>query len=114
MKFADYLAPSDALMHNLTDDELLWRASMEPRRVDARMPDHVVPKIAFLFLVTADLPLRPLWEKFFAGHQGLYSIYVHARPDYACSPPVDSVFYGRMIPSQVTSTTLDVAHMYTL
>jgi hypothetical protein len=110
MKFADYLVPRSGLMHNMTDDELLWRASMEPRWVDARMPDRVVAKVAFLFLVMADLPLRPLWENFFVEHQGLYSIYVHARPNYAGSLPVDSVFYGRMIPSQVTSTRLDVSH----
>ncbi|CAM0879047.1 unnamed protein product [Alopecurus aequalis] len=101
--FADFVAPSGGLLHNMTDQELLWRASMEPRRVDARIPHDIVPKIAFLFLVTRDLPLRPLWEKFFAGHQGLYSIYVHARPDYAGSPPTDSLFYGRMIPSQNTT-----------
>uniref|UniRef100_A0ACD5XY55 Uncharacterized protein n=1 Tax=Avena sativa TaxID=4498 RepID=A0ACD5XY55_AVESA len=108
MEFADFLAPSaggggGGLMHNMTDEELLWRASMEPRRVDASMPRGIVHKVAFLFLVTADLPLRPLWEKFFAGHEGLYSIYVHARPGYAGSPPRDSVFYGRMIPSQNTT-----------
>jgi hypothetical protein len=60
MKFADYLVPSGGLMHNMTDEqeingkgvarlekkkELLWRASMEPRRVDARMPDRVVPRL---------------------------------------------------------------------
>ena len=64
-------------------------------------PYHRVPKIAFLFLVRGDLPLRPLWEKFFAGHQELCTIYVHADPSYTGSPPEDSVFYGRMIPSQV-------------
>ncbi|KAF7034554.1 hypothetical protein CFC21_045555 [Triticum aestivum] len=99
--FADFLAPSGGLMHNMTDDELLWRASMVPRV--ARVPWRIVPKVAFLFLVRGDLPLRPLWEKFFAGHEGLYSIYVHASPAYTGSPPADSVFYGRMIPSQNTS-----------
>ncbi|XP_073351972.1 uncharacterized protein [Aegilops tauschii subsp. strangulata] len=98
--FADFLAPSGGLMHNMTDEELFWRASMVPRV--ARVPWRIVPKVAFLFLVRGDLPLRPLWEKFFAGHEGLYSIYVHASPAYTGSPPADSVFYGRMIPSQVT------------
>ncbi|KAF7034558.1 hypothetical protein CFC21_045556 [Triticum aestivum] len=99
--FADFLAPSGGLMHNMTDEELFWRASMVPRV--ARVPWRIVPKVAFLFLVRGDLPLRPLWEKFFAGHEGLYSIYVHASPAYTGSPPADSVFYGRMIPSQNTS-----------
>ncbi|XP_048561414.1 glycosyltransferase BC10-like [Triticum urartu] len=102
MGFVDFLAPSGGgLTHNMTDEELFWRASMVPRV--ARAPRRIVPKVAFLFLVTGDMPLRPLWEKFFAGHEGLYSIYVHASPAYTGSPPADSVFYGRMIPSQNTS-----------
>uniref|UniRef100_A0ACD5VJ86 Uncharacterized protein n=1 Tax=Avena sativa TaxID=4498 RepID=A0ACD5VJ86_AVESA len=101
MSFADFLAPSAGVMHNMTDEELLWRASMAPRMKS--MPKHVIaPKIAFLFLVRGDLPLRPLWDKFFEGHEGMYSIYVHASPGYTGSPPPDSPFYGRMIPSQRT------------
>jgi hypothetical protein len=43
-----------------------------------------------------------LWQKLLAGHEGLYSIYVHTDPSYTGSPPedTDTVFYGRMIPSQ--------------
>ncbi|TKW13281.1 hypothetical protein SEVIR_5G089500v4 [Setaria viridis] len=89
-----------SVMHNMTDDELLWWASMTPKVQSS--PYHRVPKVAFLFLARGDLPLRPLWEKFFAGHEGLYSIYVHTNPSYTGSPPEDSVFYGRMIPSQKT------------
>ncbi|KAF8724519.1 hypothetical protein HU200_020773 [Digitaria exilis] len=95
-----FLAPSGGVMHNMTDEELYWRASMAP--MVRRAPDSRVPKVAFLFLVRGELPLRPLWEKFFAGHDGLYSIYVHAHPSYSGSPPADSVFYGRYIPSQRT------------
>lgn len=87
-------------MHNMTDEELYWRASMAP--MVRRAPDSRVPKVAFLFLVRGELPLLPLWEKFFAGHEGRYSIYVHAHPSYTGSPPTDSPFYGRYIPSQVT------------
>jgi hypothetical protein len=105
MAFTDFLAPSAGVMHNMTDEELLWRASMAPRMKS--QPKHVIaPKIAFLFLVRGDLPLRPLWDKFFEGHEELYSIYVHASPDYAGSPPPDSPFYGRMIPSQVPTRFL--------
>jgi hypothetical protein len=100
LAFTDFLAPRSGAMHNMTDEELLWRASMAPRMKS--MPKHViVPKIAFLFLARDDLPLRTLWEKFFEGHEGLYSIYVHASPGYNGSPPPDSPFYGRMVPSQV-------------
>jgi hypothetical protein len=99
MALMDLLAPS-GVIHNMTDEELFWRASMAPK--GHRTPYHRVPKIAFLFLVRGELPLRPLWEKFFAGNdQELYSIYVHPDPSYTGSPPRDSVFYGRMIPSKV-------------
>ncbi|CAL4957957.1 unnamed protein product [Urochloa decumbens] len=74
---------------------------LEPSTVQSS-PYHHVPKVAFVFLARGDLPLRPLWEKFFAGHEGLYSIYVHTDPSCTGSPPEDSVFYGRMIPSQKT------------
>ncbi|KAJ1282746.1 hypothetical protein BS78_03G075300 [Paspalum vaginatum] len=96
---AGFLSPG-GVTHNMTDEELYWRASMAP--MVRRTPASRVPKVAFLFLVRGELPLRPLWEKFFAGHQGLYSIYVHAHPSYTGSPPADSVFYGRYIPSQRT------------
>ncbi|XP_062195897.1 glycosyltransferase BC10-like [Phragmites australis] len=99
MALAGFLAPS-SVMHNMTDEELFWRASMVPKV--RRTPYHQVPKVSFLFLVRGDLPLRPLWEKFFAGNEGLYSIYVHVDPSYTSSPPKDSVFYGRMILSQKT------------
>ncbi|CAM0878565.1 unnamed protein product [Alopecurus aequalis] len=103
MAFADFLAPSTGgAMHNMTDEELLWRASMAPRMKST--PKHAIaPKIAFLFLVRGDMPLRPLWEMFFEGHEGMYSIYVHAQPDYTGSPPPESPFFGRMVPSQRTS-----------
>ncbi|KAF8780761.1 hypothetical protein HU200_001178 [Digitaria exilis] len=94
------LAPS-TVTHNMTDEELMWWASMTPKTQSS--PYRRVPKVAFMFLARGDLPLRPLWEKFFAGHEGLYSIYVHTDPSYTGSPPEDSVFYGRMIPSQKTT-----------
>ena len=59
-------------------------------------------KIAFMFLVKGWLPFAPLWEEFFKGHQGLYSIYVHADPSFNSSSELDTgVFQGRRIPSQV-------------
>lgn len=97
------LGPS-GVMHNMTDEELFWRASLVPKV--RRSPERRVPKVAFLFLVRGELPLRPLWEKFFAGHEGRYSVYVHAHPSYTGSPPPDSVFYGRMVPSQVITIIL--------
>ncbi|PRQ40320.1 putative glycosyl transferase, family 14 [Rosa chinensis] len=86
------------ILHDMNDEELLWRASMAPRR--SGYPFHRVPKVAFLFLTKGPVFLAPLWEKFFEGHQGLYSIYVHSNPSYNGSYPESPVFQGRRIPSQ--------------
>ncbi|XP_072965277.1 glycosyltransferase BC10-like [Typha angustifolia] len=87
-------------MHNMTDEELFWEASKVPK-ID-KYPYRHSRKIAFLFLTRRELPLAPLWEKFFEGHEGLYSIYFHPDPSYIGSPKHTSVFYGRRIPSKAT------------
>ncbi|CAK9150688.1 unnamed protein product [Ilex paraguariensis] len=88
-----------SLMHNMSDKELLWRASMVPKNLD--FPYKHVPKVAFMFLTPGPLPLAPLWEMFLEGHEGLYSIYVHPHPSFNESVPAESsVFYKRRIPSQ--------------
>nr|CAD1842628.1 unnamed protein product [Ananas comosus var. bracteatus] len=98
----DFVEPS-TVMHDMTDGELLWRASVAPHI--KRTPFQRSPKVAFLFLTRGELPFAPLWEKFFEGHEGLYSIYVHADPSYNGSAPSQhSVFYGRRIPSKVRSS----------
>lgn len=95
-----WITPPSNLTHAMTDEELLWRASFLPQV--ATYPYKRVPKVAFMFLSKGPLPLSHLWEKFFAGHQGLYSIYIHTLPDYRPDFPPTSVFHGRQIPSQVT------------
>lgn len=66
-------------------------------------PFHRVPKVTFMFMTRGPVVLAPLWEKFFKGHRGLYSIYVHSKPSYnASSHPESPVFHGRRIPSQVS------------
>ncbi|GMI87844.1 hypothetical protein like AT1G68390 [Hibiscus trionum] len=93
----EFLEPPK-VMHDMDDEELLWKASMTPRI--ARYPFDRVPKVAFLFLTKGPVLLAPLWEAFFKGHQGLYSIYVHSDPSFHSSEPNGSVFYGRRIPSK--------------
>lgn len=95
-----WIRPPSNLIHNMTDVELLWRASFVPRIKE--YPFARVPKIAFLFLTKGPLPLAPLWERFFKGHGGLYSIYVHTLPSFQFDFPSSSVFYRRQIPSQLT------------
>ena len=89
------------LMHNMSDTELLSRASSVVEIRDFTN-EKQVQKVAFLFLTPGPLPLSPLWEMFFQGHEGLYSIYVHPHPSFNETYPQDSVFYRRAIPSQVS------------
>ncbi|KAI4352205.1 hypothetical protein L6164_006479 [Bauhinia variegata] len=87
-----------SLMHNMTDEELLLKASRVPPVQDVTNMSH--PKVAFMFLARGELPLGPLWEKFFKGREGFYSIYLHQDPSFNETVPEDSVFYGKKIPSQ--------------
>ncbi|KAJ8753676.1 hypothetical protein K2173_026352 [Erythroxylum novogranatense] len=84
--------------HDMAEKELLWRASLVPRIHE--FPFKVVPKVAFLFLSRGSLPFAPLWELFFKGHDGLYSVYWHTSPRFNGTVPKNSVFHGRRIPSQ--------------
>ncbi|KAJ9140769.1 hypothetical protein P3X46_031374 [Hevea brasiliensis] len=95
--FSDWISPKE-VWHSMNDKELLWRASMVPH-ID-EYPYNRTPKVAFLFLTRGRLPLAQLWEKFFKGHEGLYSIYVHTSPEFTEVPPESSVFYNRRIPSK--------------
>ncbi|XVE92595.1 hypothetical protein REPUB_Repub01dG0112000 [Reevesia pubescens] len=92
-----WIAPKD-VWHSMTDEELMWRASMLPNILEYSY--NRTPKVAFLFLSRGRLPLAPLWEKFFMGNKGLYSIYIHTSPEFIDEPPVTSVFYKRRIPSK--------------
>lgn len=94
-----WIKPPSNLLHKMSDEELLWRASMVPRVKE--YPFSRVPKVAFMFLAKGPLPLAPLWERFFEGHEGFYSIYVHSLPTYDAKFPTSSVFHRRQIPSQM-------------
>ena len=73
-------------------------AASAPRAV----PAGAAPKVAFLFLTRWDLPMAPLWDKFFHGHRGRYNVYVHTDPAFNGSePPETSAFHRRRIPSKV-------------
>ncbi|KAL9254348.1 Glycosyltransferase BC10-like protein [Drosera capensis] len=87
------------LMHTMNDTELFWRATFVPQIKS--YPYKRVPKVAFMFLTRGPLPLAPLWERYFQGNEGHYSIYVHSLPDYRANFSSSSVFFDRQIPSQV-------------
>nr|CAD1834988.1 unnamed protein product [Ananas comosus var. bracteatus] len=78
-------APSPAnLWHEMSDEELLRKAAASTTTTDScggtaekRM------KVAFMFLTRGRMPLAPLWERFFRGHDSrLFSVYVHAPPEF--------------------------------
>ncbi|XP_057480688.1 glycosyltransferase BC10-like [Actinidia eriantha] len=95
-----WIRPPSNLLHNMTDNELFWRASFVPRI--KKYPFKRVPKIAFMFLTKGPLPLASLWERFFKGHKGQYSIYIHSLPSFKVDFPYSSVFHRRQIRSQVS------------
>ncbi|CAO1943460.1 unnamed protein product [Urochloa humidicola] len=101
LEFRGFVDPGPPWGHSMSDPELFWRASMVPRAEE--YPFQRVPKVAFLFLTRGPLPFAPLWERFFRGHDGLYSVYVHALPGYAGRYRRSSPFHGRQIPSREVS-----------
>ena len=74
------LRPTKAAMHDMTEEELLWRASMVP--MIKELPYNHTPKVAFMFLTKGFVLLAPLWERFFKGNEAFYSIYVHSLPSF--------------------------------
>ncbi|KAM0921547.1 hypothetical protein ACQ4PT_006746 [Festuca glaucescens] len=89
--------------HNISDDELLWAASFEPRRPGPRRPS-APGKVAFMFLTRGPPRLAPLWERFFNGSGGteLFSVYVHTTPGYCLDFPPSSPFHRWQVPSKAT------------
>ncbi|XXG64405.1 hypothetical protein AAC387_Pa05g2368 [Persea americana] len=83
--------------HLIADDELTFHVVI--RDIPKTPPlQSKNPKIAFMFLTVGSLPLEKLWEKFFIGHEGWFSIYVHAsneKPKH-----VSPFFIGRDIGSE--------------
>lgn len=97
LSMKNFITPSN-LMHGMSDDELFWRASMVPKKEE--YPFKRVPKVAFMFMTPGVLPFWPLWDKFFKGHEGFYSVYVHTLPRYKINVSETSAFYNRQIPSK--------------
>lgn len=90
--------PWDTGFIDKVDEDLFRKAMTSPEdAIISQMP----PKIAFLFLVRGSLPLIPVWERFFKGHEGRYSVYVHAStPGFSLDDAINSTaFKGRQVPS---------------
>ncbi|MFS8021931.1 putative glycosyl transferase, family 14 [Helianthus anomalus] len=93
VEFTDSTGVVD-LWHSMSDSDLMEKAARVPRVANDPW------KVAFMFLTRGSLPLGPFWERFFKGHEGLFSIYLHTSPDFNYEPPNSSVFYKRRIPSK--------------
>ncbi|RDX84003.1 hypothetical protein CR513_35010, partial [Mucuna pruriens] len=73
--FVDWLPPMPA--REYTDEEIASRVVIK----DILNSQPIVSKkskIAFMFLSPGSLPFEKLWDKFFRGHEGRFSVYVHA------------------------------------
>ncbi|XP_065869729.1 glycosyltransferase BC10 [Euphorbia lathyris] len=97
LSMESFLHPKN-LTHRMTDEELFWRASLMPSKEE--YPFNRVPKVAFMFLTRGPLPLMPLWDRFFRGHDKYFTIYVHTPRNFVLNVSRDSPFYRRQIPSK--------------
>ncbi|KAI8017363.1 Glycosyltransferase BC10 [Camellia lanceoleosa] len=77
-RFSQWMPPPPS--REFTDDEIASRVVI---RDILNMPpvQSKNPKIAFVYLTPGSLPFDRLWDKFFHGHEGRFSIYVHASKD---------------------------------
>ncbi|TQE03621.1 hypothetical protein C1H46_010752 [Malus baccata] len=91
---SDWLPPAPA--RQFTDDEIASRVVI--RDILSAPPiQSKNPKIAFMFLTPSALPFEKLWDKFLHGHEGKFSIYVHASKERAIH--LSRYFFNREIRS---------------
>ncbi|KAJ0263270.1 hypothetical protein HA466_0036580 [Hirschfeldia incana] len=83
-------------VRKLTDQEVAARAVA---RHILKTPHFITEnsKIAFLFLTPGTLPFEKLWDEFFKGHEGKFSIYIH--PSNERPVHISSHFFDREIHS---------------
>ncbi|KAK1287022.1 hypothetical protein QJS10_CPB19g01310 [Acorus calamus] len=77
--------PAIPTSDELDDLNLFRRATLSSS--DFSLPPKNRPKIAFLFLTNSPLTFSPLWDRFFAGHDNLFNLYVHTDPTKPVPPP---------------------------
>ncbi|ESQ54224.1 hypothetical protein EUTSA_v10025381mg [Eutrema salsugineum] len=71
---ADWLPPS---LREYSDDEIAARVVI--REILSYPPViRKNSKVAFMFLTPGTLPFERLWNRFFQGHEGKFSVYIHA------------------------------------
>ncbi|KAA3471603.1 RNA polymerase sigma factor for flagellar operon [Gossypium australe] len=72
--FTDWLPPPK---RELTDEEIISRVVVRDI-LDTPPVELKNPKIAFMFLTPGSLPFEKLWDMFFRGNEGRFSVYIHA------------------------------------
>ena len=86
----------------LADDDYRFKVYLTDAQLLQEGYDAVAapgpPRIAFLFIVRGEIPHEPLWKRFLEGHEGRYSLYVHAAPGYTFAE--NSMFRGNEVPSK--------------
>ncbi|MED6199116.1 hypothetical protein PIB30_072893 [Stylosanthes scabra] len=94
---ATHVEVPKVIARELTDRELESRVVInEILNVDPAKTK--IPKVAFLFLTPGSLPFEKLWHMFFKGHEGKFSVYVHASREKPVH--VSPYFVGREIHSE--------------
>eukprot|EP00899_Mesostigma_viride_P014996 jgi/Mesvir1/23498/Mv22340-RA.1 len=65
--------------------------------VVAEPPRSATPRVALLFLTRGPMRHEALWDRFLKGHEGKYSVYVHAPPGwrYDDKNSITNLFRGR-------------------
>ncbi|XP_057516533.1 glycosyltransferase BC10-like [Amaranthus tricolor] len=91
-----YAEEESSQTRELTDDEIYSRVVIR-EVLKAPLVESKNPKIAFMFLTPGSLPFERLWDKFFQGHEGRFSIFVHASREKPVH--VSRYFLGRDIRS---------------
>ncbi|XP_061346181.1 glycosyltransferase BC10-like [Gastrolobium bilobum] len=94
------LHPSDDFSRELTDEEIESRVVIK-ELLKFHDVQTKTPKVAFLFMTPGSLPFERLWHMFFQGHEGKFSIYVHASREKPVH--VSRYFVGRDIHSEPVS-----------
>jgi hypothetical protein len=73
----DWLPPS---LREYSDDEIAARVVISEILSSPRVIKKS-SKIAFMFLTPGTLPFEKLWDLFVQGHEGKFSVYIHASKD---------------------------------
>ncbi|KAK2453025.1 Core-2/I-branching beta-1,6-N-acetylglucosaminyltransferase family protein [Trifolium repens] len=95
-----FIQPPPVQARELTDAEIQSRVVIN-EILKYYSVQTKVPKVAFMFLTPGSLPFEKLWHTFFRGHEGKFSVYVHASKEKPVH--VSPYFIGRDVHSEPVS-----------